>query len=697
MEEKELSLDAVDPMSIEKDEDGAVDYSSFSVKPVENSVIELAVKGDKDAFERLFMGTYRYVFAVVRRYLKNDEDALDAIQDTYVAVLKGIGALRNTEAFYTWLYRIAQNSAFAVWNRVHPGEDFTEYDQTVADPQSTDETEHSAVSADVTAVLKTLPTEQAELLVWLYYDCLTVTEIAKMQGLPRTTVSNRVRAAKKALKEKLKLRGIDKPIYSGEFISMLSNALRYAIGTQLLSMAVAQEILHNVTSSKDVKSAAVIINMARKQRNSAALKIAGMLIFGAVLIVLIIIMLILLFSGVLFGARSPSTPTASDGNSFTSSYDEHQSSIPSDDKTDHFSGSSSSSSSSLSGSSSDESSSLNTSSDKTSSKPSDTGSTSSSNTSSKPTTSQTSTSSASSASKPSSSSATSSEEAEEQVEFLGSPYNSETFGRERIYGLSDCATVGNTVYSIENGDLVSKNINGGASTVHIKNFTETYGSSVGNLNVYDGKVYWWGHGKESSDFDYYLNRCNLDGTGYYSKKFAEFEDFEALWYFTVAKDGVWFCTWDHDYSDEYMLYRTDYDFNVQRKFGGVVDFALVGDKIYYLEGSGNVGTLYSANRNNFGNQRKISSVSIKYGGIWSYGDYIVLEPSNGGGMENSVATDIIIIDTTTDKIVGRIKGTDPRDYQVISVSGKNGGTVVYSYSGNKYSYTVQTRKTEKIS
>ena len=81
----------------------------------------------------------------------------------------------------------------------------------------------------------------------------------------------------------------------------------------------------------------------------------------------------------------------------------------------------------------------------------------------------------------------------------------------------------------------------------------------------------------------------------------------------------------------------------------------------------------------------------------SYGDYIVLEPFNGGGMENAVATDIIIIDTTTEKIVGRIKGTDPRDYHVISVSGKNGGTVVYYYSGNEYSYTVQTRKTEKIS
>ena len=674
-----------------------LEYSGFSSAPADTALIKRAIQGEKEAFERLFVSTYRYVFSVCRRYLKNDQDTYDAIQDTYLSVLSGIKNLRDSEAFYPWLGKVAQNCSFAVWNKNHPGVTFEEYD-----PNTEDETDGDpAVSADVTEVLKQLPAEQVELLIRLYYDKLTVSEIARLQGLPRTTVSNRIRVAKKNLKAKLKLRGIDKPLYSGELISMIANALRYAIGTRLLSMAVAQEILCSVTGSKDKKAVAVIMGIARSQRNSEALKIAGMLLFGAVLIVLIIIMLIMLFFGGLFGARSPSTPTASYGNSFTSSYDEHQSSIPSDDKTDHFSGSSSSSSSSLSGSSSGESSSLNTSSDKTSSKPSDTGSTSSSNTSSKPASSQNSTSSStsSSSSTPSSSSTSSSEEVEEQVEFLGSPYSSETFGREKTSGSTDYAIVGDTVYSVENGDLVSKNINGGASTVHIKNFTETYGSSVGNLNVYDGKVYWWGRGKESSDFDYYLNRCNLDGTGYYSKKFAESGAFESIWHFTVAKDGVWFCTWEHGrgYWDEYRLYKTDYDFNVERQFHDVVDYVLIGDKIYYLDGSGNVGTLYSANRSDFGNRKKISSVTVEYGGIWSYGDYIVLDPYNAGGMENAVATDIIIIDTTTDKIVGRIKGTDPRDYQVISVSGKNGGTVVYSYSGNKYSYTVQTRKTEKIS
>ena len=671
-----------------------LEYSGFSSAPADAALIKRAIQGEKEAFERLFVSTYRYVFSVCRRYLKNDQDTYDAIQDTYLSVLSGIKNLRDSEAFYPWLGKVAQNCSFAVWNKNHPGVTFEEYD-----PNTEDETDGDpAVSADVTEVLKELPAEQVELLIRLYYDKLTVSEIARLQGLPRTTVSNRIRVAKKNLKAKLKLRGIEKPLYSGEFISMIANALRYAIGTRLLSMAVAQEILCSVTGSKDKKAVAVIMGIARSQRNSEALKIAGMLLFGAVLIALIIIMLIILLSGGFFGAGSGNTPTASAENSGASSYEEPHYSLPSGDKTDLFS---SDSSSSQSGSSSGGSSSVNTSSSGTSSKPSDTGGTSSSGTSSKPASSQNSTSSStsSSSSTPSSSSASSSEEVEEQVEFLGSPYSSETFGREKTYGSTDYAIVGDTVYSVENGDLVSKNVNGGASTVHIKNFTETYGSSVGNLNVYDGKVYWVGPGNED-DYGYFytLNRCNLDGTGYYCKRFDRGYQYEALAGLTVAKDGVWFYTWEHGhgYGDEHTLYKTDYSFNVECILGAV-DYALVGDKIYYLSGSGNVGTLYSANRSNCGNKKKISSVTVEYGGIWSYGDYIVVEPRNGYGMDYAVATDIIIIDTTTDKIVGRIKGTSPTDLIVRSVSGENGGTVVYSYSGNKYSYTVQTRKTEKIS
>lgn len=96
MEKEELAI-------MPADEDGDVytdatdDFGqgAFTVTPVEQSVIKKAANGDQEAFEALFMGTYRYVFAAVRKYLKNDQDAYDAIQETYTRVYKGISRLES--------------------------------------------------------------------------------------------------------------------------------------------------------------------------------------------------------------------------------------------------------------------------------------------------------------------------------------------------------------------------------------------------------------------------------------------------------------------------------------------------------------------------------------------------------------------------------------------------------------------------
>lgn len=173
-----------------------------------------------------------------------------------------------------------------------------------------DETPTSDVTADVTEVLKQLPPEQVELLIRVYYDGMRVTEIARMQDIPKQTVYNRLKAAKKKLKELLKIRGIDKPIYSGEFISMISAALRNAIGTQLLSMAVAEEILHSVVGSKDKKGAFLVSRFARKQRNKAALKISAILLFACLLITAISLVSAGIIARYVYGDSVPSSEKA---------------------------------------------------------------------------------------------------------------------------------------------------------------------------------------------------------------------------------------------------------------------------------------------------------------------------------------------------------------------------------------------------
>ena len=283
MEEKEL---------IELNNADLTDQEKQGIAPVEEAVIQLAIKGDAQAFEKLFMGTYRYVFSVVRHYLKNDQDAYDAIQNTYTRVYKGLHHLKNIDSFYPWLHRIAENCSKDV---LAQNGIYYDADTINDDISEDDKTEEKDVTYDIAEVLKQLPDEQRELLIRVYYDQMTVAEIARMQNLPKSTVHNRLKAAKSKLKELLKIKGIEKPFYGGEPISMLSSAIRNAIGTELLSMAVAEEILHNVSNSENKKGAAVISGFARKSRNKAAGKIATIILIAVFLITLVILAAISIF------------------------------------------------------------------------------------------------------------------------------------------------------------------------------------------------------------------------------------------------------------------------------------------------------------------------------------------------------------------------------------------------------------------
>lgn len=261
--------------------------NGITAAPVDTETVKMAINGDDEAFSALFMQTYRYVYSIAKSRLNNDEDIYDAIQDTYVKAYANIGRLKSPEAFISWVAKIAKNCSheIAVKNAVDKTplvEDTEEYLNSQQDINPTG----VEVAMDITAVFAELPAEHAEILTYVYYDGFKVSEIARMQGLPATTVYSRLNAAKRKLKELLKIRGIDKPVYGGDLITMITTSLRNAIGTDLLSAAVAGEILHSVTG-KDSKAAVVISKVARKQRNSAVLRIASLIVLLAVIATLI--------------------------------------------------------------------------------------------------------------------------------------------------------------------------------------------------------------------------------------------------------------------------------------------------------------------------------------------------------------------------------------------------------------------------
>ena len=77
----------------------------------EKQLIALALKGDKVAQSKLVNTYSSRIYAIAFRLMKNQEDAEDVLQETFVIMLNKLDTFKGNSSLYTWLYRIAANVA----------------------------------------------------------------------------------------------------------------------------------------------------------------------------------------------------------------------------------------------------------------------------------------------------------------------------------------------------------------------------------------------------------------------------------------------------------------------------------------------------------------------------------------------------------------------------------------------------------
>lgn len=252
-------------------------YSLAEKPAIELETVQKAMQGDKEAFSALFMQTYRTMFLVVRRFLARDEDIYDALQNGYTKAYKYLPRLQAPEAFLTWLKRTMENAARDIRADLTGWETAQEDMAGFADELTADDTESSERRADIQEVLDRLEPRQAEVLTLYYYDGMKLSEIARLLGEPQSTVRSRFAQAKKALVEQLKVKGIDKSLYSGSVSAMIAVCLRSLIGTDVLSAATAQQMLDDIVSGQQGRLGAAAYKLLEARRNRAILKAVSLL------------------------------------------------------------------------------------------------------------------------------------------------------------------------------------------------------------------------------------------------------------------------------------------------------------------------------------------------------------------------------------------------------------------------------------
>lgn len=177
--------------------------------------VNLAIQGDENAMERLYYNTYPKLRAVTMSILKNESDAEDIIQDTYIKAFSSLNQLDNASKFEAWLCRIASNKCKDYLKKHKPvlfsefdnNEDDEPFEWSIKDDSSEYNPEEIAISDDtrrqLMELLDTLPDEQRICLVYYAVDEMKISEIAELLEVSENTVKSRLRYAEAKMKDKI--------------------------------------------------------------------------------------------------------------------------------------------------------------------------------------------------------------------------------------------------------------------------------------------------------------------------------------------------------------------------------------------------------------------------------------------------------------------------------------------------------------
>ncbi|GAA4583364.1 sigma-70 family RNA polymerase sigma factor [Planotetraspora phitsanulokensis] len=176
--------------------------SAPTVGDDENILLGAARAGDAEAFRRLWAPVERRAFGLCLHLTDNRADALDALQETQIAVWRNLGRFEGRAPFAAWVMVIARNSARSVARRVRAArEDLLFPEVEPVDVESGfDETVAGLV--DLRRALATLPASHKEALL-LWAGGLTYEQTAAALQVPLNTVRVWIFRARKALRETL--------------------------------------------------------------------------------------------------------------------------------------------------------------------------------------------------------------------------------------------------------------------------------------------------------------------------------------------------------------------------------------------------------------------------------------------------------------------------------------------------------------
>jgi RNA polymerase sigma-70 factor (ECF subfamily) len=187
-----------------------------SERDVDAKLVARVQAGDKAAFDLLVLKYQRKILRLLSRMLRDQSEIEDVMQEAFIKAYRALPQFRGDSAFYTWLYRIAINTA-RNWmasqsrrpsspslHQSEEGETFDEIDNLTDNNTPESLLASREIAESVNDSIQALPEELRTAIVLREIEGLSYEEIAQAMGCPIGTVRSRIFRAREAIATKLR-------------------------------------------------------------------------------------------------------------------------------------------------------------------------------------------------------------------------------------------------------------------------------------------------------------------------------------------------------------------------------------------------------------------------------------------------------------------------------------------------------------
>jgi RNA polymerase sigma-70 factor (ECF subfamily) len=185
-------------------------------REVDQQLVERAQRGDKHAFELLVAKYQRKLGRLLSRMVRDPAEVEDVTQEAFIKAYRALPAFRGDSAFYTWLYRIAINTAknylVAMGRRAPTTTEFDHEDaenfeeaEALRDSSTPEGEMHGKqIAATVNRAMEALPDDLRTAITLREIEGLSYEEIANLMNCPIGTVRSRIFRAREAIAAELR-------------------------------------------------------------------------------------------------------------------------------------------------------------------------------------------------------------------------------------------------------------------------------------------------------------------------------------------------------------------------------------------------------------------------------------------------------------------------------------------------------------